>query len=292
MSANSKEVLFYRRTKEILEKMAPGIDLKRYYNLVDYLPDTDNNGQITKGKVGLSQVFYLMVGHSQNATMIANVIKFNEKFDFLDTVFCGFDPVKVCAKYQVNEIVQGDDSRIIKLVDDLRQGLVWNRNKSTSRPDSLAKRFASAALNGAFFLSKFKDKDELLDTLYAHYAGKDFKQFMKYFRANNPTGFSIALTCDFLKELDCRFNDLAKPDVHIIDTLSALDQDNKKYLNEKGAYACIDRMREIVSIINHEIKENITVYQLDRMIWLVCTGNFFLDTTYKPEYLKIVSQLT
>lgn len=284
-----REVLFYNLTQSALEKMAPGIDLKKYYELVDYREDDE--GVQTKGKTGISQVFYLMVSHSQNATMISNVIKFDENYEALNDKLFGFDPIEVCNQYNVTGPVQIGDDIVKKLVEELRPKLGWKNKENQKRPDALAKRFAATALNCAFFLKDFNSKQEVIDELFSHYAGNSFKSFMEYFAQRIPTGFSIALTCDFLKELDKKFNDLAKPDVHIIDTLSELDNNPRKYRNTKGPYACIERMREIVDIVNREKGDNITVYQLDRMIWLVCTGNFFLDAPTKAEYLKSVKKL-
>jgi hypothetical protein len=43
----------------------------------------------------------------------------------------------------------------------------------------------------------------------------------------------------------------------------------------------VNDMIEITRNINNELREKgedpITVYQLDRMIWLVCTDNFFIN---------------
>lgn len=86
------------------------------------------------------------------------------------------------------------------------------------------------------------------------------------------------MTCDFLKEFDIAFSDLPKPDIHIKDTLCAfLGRDDGYYNSEKREYECIKDLQRIVAEINESLdaKKKIAVYQLDRMIWLICSGNFF-----------------
>lgn len=52
----------------------------------------------------------------------------------------------------------------------------------------------------------------------------------------------------------------------------------------------IRTMRNIVAEINDNLSqdERITVYQLDRMIWLICSDNFYLDVSGngKETYLR------
>jgi hypothetical protein len=85
----------------------------------------------------------------------------------------------------------------------------------------------------------------------------------------------VALSCDFLKEFHEDF-DLPKPDVHIKNVIEALKK--KTYRKEIDI---VNDMIEITRNINNELREKgegpITVYQLDRMIWLVCTDNFFIN---------------
>lgn len=65
------------------------------------------------------------------------------------------------------------------------------------------------------------------------------------------------------------------------------------YRTEKREYECIRHMQELVDEINlalaAEKGKKISVYQLDRMIRLICSDNFFLDdttTNSKENYLK------
>ena len=69
-----------------------------------------------------------------------------------------------------------------------------------------------------------------------------------------------------------------------------------EYNTESKEYECIAQMQELTEQINISLKsvgkEEITVYQLDRMIWLVCTGYFFLDTkrSSKQRYIDQIQE--
>ena len=103
-------------------------------------------------------------------------------------------------------------------------------------------------------------------------------------------GFSVALTCDFLKEFDNEFCDLPKPDIHIKNTLDSVLEEKKK-MND---YEYIRAFQQLVNYINKELScdEKITVYQLDRMVWLVCSGKFFLDgvESIKKRYINLLAK--
>ena len=64
------------------------------------------------------------------------------------------------------------------------------------------------------------------------------------------------------------------------------------YNTESKAYECLKEFQKLVKEINQNLKgdNKITVYQLDRMIWLICSGKFFLDTIglNKADYLKVI----
>ena len=113
----------------------------------------------------------------------------------------------------------------------------------------------------------------MLNDLQSHAANTE--SLINYFNSKINTGFSVALSCDFLKEFDSGFEFLPKPDVHIKNVIEALK--GRTYKND------IDLVIEVQTIVDNinahltaQGADPITVYQLDRMIWLVCTDNFFI----------------
>ena len=294
MSEKLKAIQFYKITKETLEKLAleRGIDnLSCYYKLTDYLPEMP----IAK-YTGMSQIFAQLAFHAQNATMISSIVSFERNQYFLDKTLCNFNPQEFLEKYNKGN----RDENVKIIVEDLRfknnEGLRWNSSKSKpENKDSIAKRYANTLLDGAIFLNQFKNREDFLNDLLKHYKKNDFKKVINYFRGKVKHGFSIALTCDFLKEFDIAFCDLAKPDIHIKDTLCVLyNYEDNYYSGAKKEFECIENMQSLVKEINANLPtaEHITVYQLDRMIWLICSGRFFLHNTEdsKTQYLRIINE--
>lgn len=291
---------FYRITKETLEEIARENHIK---NLSDYYELTDFKTGLFDGYKELSLVFAQMAFHAQNATMISNIVRFSENLDFLDKTTLHFNPKRFNSKYNSGNR-EKDISRLVELFryDEKNNpnGLRWDSTKSENK-DGIIRRYSNTLLDRAEFLSRYRNRQKLLEDLQIHYIddndNKDIQKLIKFFNGNSnkKNGFSVALTCDFLKEFDKAFNDLAKPDVHIKDTLAVIYGREKGYYNsEKREYVCISEMQSLVKDINKHLekKNRITVYQLDRMIWLVCTQNFFLSKKpTKKDYLKKLSTL-
>ena len=91
-------------------------------------------------------------------------------------------------------------------------------------------------------------------------------------------GLGYALVCDWLKECGCEW--LAKPDVHIKKVYHAIQE---KLLGEPVNYDKIDNGDVIkfffdwACLLKEEGLSDATAYKIDKMIWLICTGDFYLD---------------
>lgn len=268
---------FYKLTKDTIIRTAGarGIsssELKKYYS------HTDKYCHFYNDISGIPQVFAQMAFHMQNATMISSIVKFESNYDFLKRVTCNFVPNDFISKYSSCK------DRVDCLVEDLRwnastgQGLKWDSSKSTKK-DAIAIRFAKSLFECAEYLKSFATKQDVLNDLKSHY-NNNVKSLISYFKSKIKTGFSVALSCDFLKEFDSSF-DLPKPDVHIKDVISALYGREENYYNTTAKeYELIQEMQELTKnindVLNSKGEDPITVYQLDRMIWLACTENFFI----------------
>lgn len=81
------------------------------------------------------------------------------------------------------------------------------------------------------------------------------------------------------------FTDYSKPDVHIVEVLTSLQ------FSEKDD---IQIFEEIVRISSDckEIDNTITPYKVDKIIWLICSGKFYLDDlTIKPHKQEYIDFL-
>lgn len=216
----------------------------------------------------INDVFEQFALHAQNRQRLSNVVKFRVNYRALSGVLMGFDPGRFYSKYGMNVPAVATDLAIaLKL----------------SKPGKMINDYAQSLCYGAKYLRAFSSKSDVVADIIgpsrtaatakygSPYTLQQFTEcLIDTFRKNIRHGFGIALTCDFLKELDAAFNFLAKPDVHIIDTLS-------HFISFKGKdLDAVFAMQDLTNDINASLlpTAHITVYQLDKMIWLICSGSF------------------
>ncbi|MBE6133939.1 MAG: hypothetical protein E7178_04665 [Erysipelotrichaceae bacterium] len=296
---------FYTKTKRFLEEQAfkRGVrDLSEYYELTDFKSNWFQTilSMQFEGDSEMNLVFAQLLFHSQNTSRKEKIIKFEEKLGFLRLMFYEFSIEQFIEHYCSN----GDEEeQILNLVEALRydedrnsEGLIWDSTKSKEEnKDQIVRGFARTAIRGAKYLSRFKTKNEFVCDLLNNYKG-DNKRLINYFinQIGKGSGFSVALTCDFLKELDCSFDFLAKPDIHIKDVMARVLCKPDDYYYDKD-FECLNEFQDLVKHINESLSETnsnpITVYQLDRMVWLICSGNFFLEEYNKYDKTKYLSYL-
>lgn len=273
----------YRFIETKLEQYTKLLDIDdsdKYYELSDYQKDSVFS---VYDKGSINRVFAQMAFHAQNGTMISKVINFNIHFNVLQEITSDFNPLVFFSKYE-------------KQVYDLKQTLVTNLGIKQNEDNALILRYSNTLIACARYLKRFKNRECVLRDLKNHYVSNDFENLINYLLGDNGVGtgngLGIPLICDFLKEFDTFFNGIAKPDVHIKDFLASYyDNFESKYSNENH-FSCIQRMRELVDSINKQlaIKEKITVYKFDRMIYLLCSCGFYLDKkkSVKESFLKTI----
>ena len=171
-------------------------------------------------------------------------------------ILSDFDPKKVKEKYD-------NDKGLKSLIDVFNEKLSNLNKKINFQKNTQWKTFGKGAISSAIFLSEFQDKDEF-DVFI-----KDFQR-NKYSREALPmlldkeiSGFGFALACDFLKEAG--YDDYPKPDVHLMDVFE------KSGLCERDDYEVFKTIIEVAETVGK------TPYEVDKRIWLVCTGNFYYD---------------
>jgi hypothetical protein len=88
------------------------------------------------------------------------------------------------------------------------------------------------------------------------------------------SGIGFALACDLIKELG--FVRYAKPDVHLIEVFSKLGLSEANPIDN---FLAITRVSDICS----EFDATITPYKVDKIVWLICSGRYYLDDTKKHK---------
>lgn len=205
----------------------------------------------------------------QNSGMMHNSIRFNEseeRYNHIKNTLFNFDSEEILKKYsnwqELYSVLtnNGDfDNGIKKNTDDKRTN--WGK-------------YAKGLYCGVEFLKNEQGSEKIAllcneptttDELYKKI--KEIKEIEKRIH-----GLGFALTCDWLKECGCTW--IAKPDIHIKIVCSAIDGKSETELMSD-----VDIIKFMFNI-SKEIKQkysDVTAYKLDKMIWLICTGNFYLQ---------------
>lgn len=249
-----------------------------YQFLINHLPDDFNKKMLEKyftvdkcNYKNLNDIFERLVISAQNYQSMPNVIGYasGKNKDSIKSIICDLDFRKILEKYTINTLYEAFKKKFDFKISD----------KSTETHNSWYK-FSRSIMTAAEFLNQFKD-------IY------DFRKFVESYSYNDLTkaslpmlmeheiyGFGFALCCDFLKEIG--YYDYCKPDIHLIDVFS------ETALCEKNQY---DVFKFLIKTAR---EENYTPYKLDKIIWLICSGNYYKDDvtaeSYKKEFIEFLKK--
>jgi len=183
-----------------------------------------------------------------------------------------FDPKRIIKKY---------DGDWKKLFYEIENNHHPNSQMNIDKPNNYWVIFCKGAISSSYFFSQFQNLEE-------------FKEFVKPFLFNEYTkaslplllskeifGLGFALACDFLKEIG--YDNYAKPDVHIIAIFyeTGISKSKNEY----------DVFKEVIKFSNFINK---SPYEVDKLFWLVGSGNFYLDKlkikTNRDEFIEHIKQ--
>ena len=201
--------------------------------------------------------------------MMHNSIRFNEseeRYNHIKNALFHFDAEKVLEKYgnwqELYNVLTNSgefDNGIQKDTDEKRTN--WGK-------------YAKGLYCGVEFLKKEQGNEKIEwlcnEPTTTEELNKKIKEIKEIEKRIHGLGF--ALTCDWLKECGCTW--LAKPDIHIKIVCSAIVGKSEKELMSDV---------DIIKFVFNMSKENkqkysdVTAYKLDKIIWLICTGNFYLQ---------------
>ncbi len=186
-----------------------------------------------------------------NRQMMPSVIKFQEREEIIKKILGGYNPKEIIKKYSDSE----------ELFKNFKEKFDI-KNAESKR--NLWRKFAIGIISGSRFLSSFKDKEEFDKFVKTFNLNKYTKASLPMLLSKEIEGFGLALSCDFLKELGYR--DYPKPDVHLIKIFNKLNL--ARSTDPYEVYKSIIEMSEIV---------NKDAYRIDKIFWLISSGNFYLD---------------
>lgn len=290
-----KKYEFYTKLTELLYEKARAAhvtDLKKYYQ-----PESVYKKQ---------NHYFRLASSLQNGTSsgMDRSIKFNgENQQVISEILCDCDFKTVLTKYSKSEELydefcrwitdSGAESRQKRAEKAMAKGKDDDAERITNRKTNWEK-YSEGLYLGAEFLNS-KIGKEILDRMLGYNNSEDvnFKCVETDLRiiSKEITGLGTALTCDWLKECGCTW--LVKPDVHIKKIYHALRKaEGKKEID-------YSKIKDI-DVIEYYYKwakelqnngEDVTAYQLDKMIWLICTGEFYLDKNESIGRETIISEI-
>ncbi len=205
----------------------------------------------------------------QNSGMMHNSIRFNEsdeRFEHIKSVLCNFDCNEALSKY----------GNWRELYDALTQNGKLDNGTSKAKQKEKTNwiKYAKGLFCGMEFLAN-ENGEKVIDALCenptsAEELDKKIKALKRVEKRIHGLGF--ALTCDWLKECGCNW--LAKPDVHIKIVCSAIEgRSDTDIMSDVDVIKYMFNLSEAVK----EKYPDATAYKLDKIIWLICTGNFYLQ---------------
>lgn len=237
-------------------KAAKVRDVEKYYMVSSALDLLNKHPQ-------LEDVYDRLIGSLQNRNMMPSVIQYwsEKRNEPIKSILCNCNPKAIMAKYQgKNEL---------DVYQDIRLTLQETGSPITEKDGKIStlwRTWCKGILSAARFLSQFEDVDALKQSLGKLYNDSWAKAALPAMLAMEIEGMQFTLACDFLKE--CGY-DYPKPDVHITDVFEEI-------CGTRDTYQIYKKVIEFAEELRKEDK-SMTAYKLDKMIWLICSGSFYLD---------------
>ncbi len=256
-----------------------GIDLCELYdNARDFLVKSisvDNAGEIvdsylffeggSESSQSLDKVYLRLLESAQNANMKAGVVGGSiGGVEKLAAVLFDFDVNKVVGYYENDHD---------KLLNDV-VGKLNPRGKIRITPQSIWPKYCKTALSSAAFLTQYNDGSDFFAWANHFYKDKRSMAALPLLLSSEIYGIGYPLACDFLKELG--FVNYGKPDVHLIDIFEGIG------LCEKGL-SLYEIQKTIIRIAE---AKNVTPYNVDKLFWLIGSGNFYNHSHIKTKRRK------
>jgi len=250
MNKEEKMKVIYTEAEKFLYDITPieirGNKLGKYFDV----------GKKFKFK---DEIFFRLLGSLQNKQMATNVIGFWK--DNRSPVF-----KEILLDYDSDAILMEYKSDADLLFESFKK---YFSIKNADSDRNLWRMYAKAVISACKFLSKFKDATDF-DNFVMRFSYNAFSSAaLPMLLEKEIYGLGFALACDFLKELG--YTEYPKPDVHIKDIFAKFD------LCEHNDYSAYKAVIEMARVVNE------TPYKVDKIFWLIGSGNYYLDKNNKED---------
>lgn len=236
-----------------MAKQAKVKNLGKYFSVEAKLDLCNNKA------TNLEDVFHRLIGSLQNRNMMPSVIQYwNEERNIIIN--------SLLAKYvypHLDKSLQQCPDSANNLYSLIRKALKETAGEPAldEKPSKLWQIWCKGILSAARFLGQFNNIEELHNCFARLYNDTRTRSVLPAMLAMEIDGMQFTLACDFLKE--CGY-DYPKPDVHITDVFEEI-------CGTRDTYQIYKKVIEYAEALP------ITAFQLDKMIWLVCSGSFYQE---------------
>ena len=259
-------LMFYKTCRDFLADCSKGqgIDLALYLK-----PDRHFD------RLTLQNIFLQIISSAANSGMKSGVIEFSSARDKqrknkILHVISGVpnladEDVKLSDELMREILLQLKELDIVASLDQLKSAQLIKGKRT-----QLWEGWLRSVKDAASFVSTFASGKEFAD-FFGQFHGRAIV-LGPYFLSRQVYGIAIALACDVLKELG--FVELIKPDVHIKDVFYALNLVKTKNSDE----AVVESALYLIELANEARRPDepeITPFELDKIIWLCCSGRFY-----------------
>lgn len=227
----------------------------------------------------LQKIFLQLISSAGNANMLKNVIDFSaqrsesRKDEILEAIVGVKNlsseafPDKVYRLYLEQILAVNLEEALQRL--ESKSGLIKGDGRC------LWKRWLNSVQDSASYVLQFNSGNDFCE---------QFSNIDSRFLFAGPisikrkiTGIGFALACEALKELG--FTQYVKPDTHINDVFIKLDLAKESHSSLDTQLNVFDAAIELVQAYNSKQGKSglITAYELDKLIWLCCSGYFYKE---------------
>ena len=211
---------------------------------------------VAANPTSLADVFGRFITSAQNAVYFSNTIKLEGKEGNGDKIRSVIGDYRK-PTFDLTSVACMDEEDLYAQLGN-RCGF-----ETTDSPRSVWRRWSCAVIDSARFLSTFSCLEDFQGFVASFQYNAATRAALPLYLAKKIRGMGFALACDALKELG--YTEYPKPDRHMKDILSGLGLCGK---DDLGVFEILVRMANTLGI---------TPYRLDKVLWLVSSGNFYLE---------------
>jgi hypothetical protein len=211
-----------------------------------------------------NEIFKTFLNHAKNRQSMPNTIGGLGK---LTTVLFSFNPGEVADAY----------SSHVDLLEEIQRLKIRTPSRiDVNNPRSHWVIYAKSIISSANFLRTFKNAEAFHEFVESFYCNAHSRLALPLLLKEEIFGFGFALACDFLKESG--YGGFVKPDTHLNDICRAA-----------GLTSSTSDFGVFKDVVAYCEKSGLIPYEFDKLIWLVGSGNFYLNkfsvNTKKSEFI-------